>query len=51
MGLFVVDLDGHEMDVVQISVDPNHLNENIGKYSHQHHKESDRSEQDDPDSE
>ena len=23
MGLFVVDLDGHEMDVVQVSVDPN----------------------------
>jgi hypothetical protein len=34
MGLFVLDLDGHEMDVVQISVDPNHLNENLGKYEH-----------------
>jgi hypothetical protein len=34
MGLFVVDLDGHEMDVVQISVDPNHVNESIGKYDH-----------------
>ncbi len=37
MGLFVLDLDGHEMDVVQISVDPNHLNENLGKYEHRHH--------------
>lgn len=37
MGLFVLDLDGHEMDVVQVSVDPNHLNENIGKYEHHHH--------------
>lgn len=36
MGLFVLDLDGHEMDVVQVSVDPDHLNENIGKYSHHH---------------
>lgn len=34
MGLFVVDLDGQEMDVVQVSVDPDHLNESIGKYSH-----------------
>jgi hypothetical protein len=34
MGLFVVDLDGQEMDVVQVSVDPNHLNENLDKYEH-----------------
>ena len=37
MGLFVLDLDGHEMDVVEVSVDPNHLNESIGKYEHHHH--------------
>lgn len=37
MGMFVLDLGGHEMDVVQISVDPNHLNESIGKYEHHHH--------------
>lgn len=43
MGLFVLDLDGHEMDVVQVSVDPNHLNESIGKYEHHHHDgESDK---------
>jgi hypothetical protein len=34
MGLFILDLDGHEMDVVQVSVDPDHLNETIGKYDH-----------------
>lgn len=39
MGLFVLDLDGHEMDVVQVSVDPNHLNESIGKYEHHHHED------------
>ena len=40
MGMFVLDLDGHEMDVVQMSVDPNHLNESIGKYDH-HHQDGD----------
>jgi len=34
MGLFVLDLDGHELDVVEVSVDPDHLNETIGKYDH-----------------
>jgi hypothetical protein len=34
MGLFVLDLDGHEMDVVQMSVDPEHLSEKLGKYEH-----------------
>jgi hypothetical protein len=32
MGLFVVDLDGHELDVVQVSVNPDHLNETIAQY-------------------
>jgi hypothetical protein len=41
MGLFVVDLDGHEMDVVQVSVDPDHLNENIGHYQHHHDSDAD----------
>jgi hypothetical protein len=36
MGLFMVDKDGHEMDVVQVSVDPDHLNESIGRYGHSH---------------
>ena len=41
MGLFVLDLDGHEMDVVQVSVDPSHLNESIGKYEHHHGNDDD----------
>lgn len=34
MGLFILDLDGNEMDVVEMSVDPDHLKETIGKYDH-----------------
>ena len=41
MGLFVVDKDGNEMDVVQVSVDPKHLDEDIGKYTHHHEKSDD----------
>jgi hypothetical protein len=37
MGLFVLDLDGNELDVVQVSVDPDHLNETVGKYEHRDH--------------
>ncbi|MGA2571529.1 MAG: hypothetical protein ABSF23_13500 [Terracidiphilus sp.] len=37
MGLFVLDLDGNEMDVVKVSVDPDRLNETIGKYEHHAH--------------
>lgn len=33
-GLFVVDLDGSEMDVVEISVAPDRLNDTISKYEH-----------------
>ena len=36
MGLFVVDFDGHELDVVQVSVDADHLNESIAQYQHHH---------------
>lgn len=36
MGMFIVDLDGHEMNVVQVSVDPDHLQDSIGHYSHHH---------------
>jgi len=36
MGMFIVDKDGSEMDIVQLSVDPDHLNESIGKYGHFH---------------
>ena len=32
MGLFILDLDGSEMDVVEVSVDPQRLNDTVGKY-------------------
>lgn len=41
MGLFVLDADGHELDVVQVSVDPHHLAENIDHYEHHHHEDAD----------
>jgi len=37
MGLFVVDKDHDELDIVQVSVDPDHLDDDIGNYSHHHH--------------
>ena len=41
MGLFVVDKSGSEMDVVQVSVDPKHLDDDIGHYQH-HHRDTDK---------
>lgn len=41
MGLFVVDKDGSEMNVVQVSVDPKHLDDDIGHYRH-HHENGDK---------
>jgi len=49
MGLFIVDLDGHEMNVVQISVDPEHLNQSIGQYDH-HNGDADHTADSDSDS-
>ncbi len=34
MGLFIVDYDGYKLDVVQVAVNPDHLNERIGQYEH-----------------
>jgi hypothetical protein len=34
MALFILDADGHELDVVQVSVDPDHLSQTIGQYDH-----------------
>jgi hypothetical protein len=42
MGLFVLDADGNELDVVQISVDPDHLNDSVAHYSHHHDDGEDR---------
>lgn len=41
MGLFVLDADGTELDVVQMSVDPDHLDQQIGKYEHHENGDSD----------
>ena len=43
MGLFILDLDGRELDVVQVSVDPDRLNETVGKYGHHHCDDGDKS--------
>jgi hypothetical protein len=37
MGLFVLDADGNELDVVQVSVDPAHLDDDVNHYGHHHH--------------
>ena len=42
MGLFILDLDGTDLDVVQVSVDPDRLNETILKYKHHDMKRSGR---------
>jgi hypothetical protein len=46
MGLFIIDQGHGEMDVVQVSVDPDHLSEHIGKYDHQHLQDSAGTEED-----
>ena len=42
MGLFVLDADGHDMNLVQVSVDPNHLAESVNRYDHHHRNWADR---------
>jgi hypothetical protein len=47
MGLFVVDLAGKEMDVVEVSVDSRYVNENIGRYQkHQYKGDRDQGQSD-----
>jgi len=41
MGMFILDADGNDLNVVQISVDPDHLSDSIGKYDHHHDKDWD----------
>lgn len=41
MGLFILDLDGKELDVVQVSVDPDHLTQSLDKYNHHSHNNDD----------
>ena len=46
IGLFVVDHQRGEMDIIEVSVNPNHLGESIGKYSHHHHQDGDQEDSD-----
>jgi hypothetical protein len=39
MGLFVLDADGHDLNVVQVSVDADRLAESVNHYEH-HHRNS-----------
>jgi len=42
MGLFVLDADGRDLDVVQVSVDAEHLSEKLNQYQHHaRHNEGD----------
>lgn len=36
MGLFVLDADGHDLNIVEVSVDADHLNESVNRYEHHH---------------
>jgi len=36
-----VDLDGHELDVVQLSVSADQLNKQLGQYEHHHRENAD----------
>jgi hypothetical protein len=42
----VVDKDGNEMDVVQVSVDPKHIDDDIGQYRHHHQSGDDDADKD-----
>jgi hypothetical protein len=37
MGLVVIDVDNEELNLVSVSVDPRHLQEQVAKYSHSSH--------------
>jgi hypothetical protein len=41
MGLFVLDADGRDLNVVQVSVDADHLAESVNRYEQHHHNSSD----------
>ncbi len=49
MGLFIVDSESGEMDVVQVSVNPDRLNESISHYGHRHWDSDDGSDAGDKD--
>ena len=41
MGVFVLDADGHDLNVVQVSVNPDHLLETVHRYDHHDHESLD----------
>jgi hypothetical protein len=41
MGLLIVDRESHEINVVQVSVDPEHLDDDMGQFRHRHHRDRD----------
>ncbi|HEX4321883.1 MAG TPA: hypothetical protein VHZ52_13305 [Acidobacteriaceae bacterium] len=43
MGLLIVNLDHKDMNLVQVSVDPRHLDDEIGQFKHHHGKSDDGS--------
>jgi len=49
MGLFVVDKSGNGMDVVEVSVDPRHADDDIGRYAHHDRAERDSDKDSDTD--
>jgi hypothetical protein len=46
VGMLVVDLDGHELDVVQMSMNPDQLMHEVSKHHHDHGKDHDGSDND-----
>lgn len=41
MGMFIVDAEPGDMNIVQVSVNPDHLDDDIGRYTHHHPKTDD----------
>ena len=41
MGMFIVDHDGNELDVVQLSVNPDHIDDDINHYTHHRNNDND----------
>jgi hypothetical protein len=48
MGLLIVDRDSHEINVVQVSVDPDHLDDDLGQFRHHRHRDHDSDASDGP---
>jgi len=44
MGMLVVDLDGHDLNLVQVSINPDRLTDEINQHSGKHHPQTDTDE-------